>query len=369
MVSVESGKTPAEGGPRTRPRFFEVHKLVMRRIQRRSERGPKQGRPDDRKPVFVGARRRWLFAALFIALFTIVCAIIGAGLSFSTPRVYEAETSILVGELGGSRIDDNTILASRSLATAYADLAQREPVLSGAAEKLGLDGSWRQLRNSVRVHIQRENPQVMVISVEARTPREAELTATAIDDQLLKLAAPTSGAGDQTFLDAQLAQLQKSIQNSQQQIDALEKQSVGSATANPEVQRKIDNLQSQISDLRRTYISFQNMPASRNGTGRLRVLDNAHASPAPVRPKTMFNILVAAAAGLALALATAYLLQMRRSRAKEQGLDGRRVASSNGTAPAQARSDAADWALVSPGSRAIRRARRVPVEKEQTDRA
>ncbi len=86
-----------------------------------------------------------------IVVVTLLAA--GAGLWISTlfPATYQASTSLLVNAGSSSSTTYNDVLASEQLATTYAQLLTKRPVIEAAAQELGLDAN--ELKKKVHVQL------------------------------------------------------------------------------------------------------------------------------------------------------------------------------------------------------------------------
>ena len=257
---------------------------------------------------FLGAvRRRWLP----LLTVTLVATTLGFLASLAMPRVYQGSASVLVGDFAGDSVTINTVQASQSLASTYADVARREPILAPVAKQLGLE-SWRSFAERVHVRVPRESQQVIEINVKGSKPAEAEAAARAVAARLLQYAADRQGGPN--FVQPQLTRLEASIDAAWKRIDELQKQQDAATAplARREIQKEIDLVEEQISSMQRNYRDFKALlPSSSNVA--VRPLDPAYASNGPISPNVRFNTVIAGFVGLVIALAALYLWESRRS--------------------------------------------------------
>ena len=105
-----------------------------------------------------------------IAVVTILAAGVGFWLSTLFPMVYQASTSLLVNAGSSSSTTYNDVLASEQLATTYAQLLTKRPVIEAAARGLGLDPN--DLKKKVRVQLV-PNTTLIELTAEDGNPRVA----------------------------------------------------------------------------------------------------------------------------------------------------------------------------------------------------
>ena len=105
-----------------------------------------------RQYIAVGLKWWWL-----IVLLTVVAAATSYAVSLRETAVYQATTTLMVGQsIRSVDLDRGDILTSQILARTYADMARRQPVLHGVVERLSLNDSWRGLRKRVAAQLVKE---------------------------------------------------------------------------------------------------------------------------------------------------------------------------------------------------------------------
>jgi capsular polysaccharide biosynthesis protein len=258
---------------------------------------------------FVGAlRRRWVL----VLVLTMLGAVVGLGASAAMTPVYEGTASLLIGDFEDGSVSNNEVLAMQSLTATYADIARREPVLSGAAKHLGPKTDWRQLRKSAHIRVPNESPQVVDITVEASDRAWAARAAGAIANRLVAFVDQTSGGSD--FVSPQLQRLEQAIEEDQKRVDDLQAQQRAQGTSAPvSLAREIERTQTQIALWQDNYASFKEI-ASTSSHVEIRHLGPAEADRTPVSPNVRFNTVMAAGFGFLVALAISYLLESRAGR-------------------------------------------------------
>jgi uncharacterized protein involved in exopolysaccharide biosynthesis len=260
--------------------------------------------------VLLRAMRRlwWL-----IIVFVLAGGAAGYYVSADMTKVYQATTTILVGEtLRATNVELDDIKASQSVAVTYRDIVRRQPVLEGVIGALRLPTTWPELRERVRVNAAPDNEQLIVITVDARSPDEGKAIADQIGRQLLKLSPQRSPQNE--FVQGQLAALQQQIDDGQKRLGDLrgELTAETSSTQANALRLQIDEVERLITAWQENYASLSALVPSRSGATSLEILEQAYASPEPVQPKPRFAGLVGAASAGMLAVAFAYAIEMRR---------------------------------------------------------
>jgi succinoglycan biosynthesis transport protein ExoP len=255
---------------------------------------------------------RWLWL-LFLS--AIISAVTGYAVSQRQAPVYEATTTLMVGQsIQATDLSSGDITTSERLAGTYADIAQRQPVLQSTTETLSLNATWRELKKRVKVKPV-QGTQLLEITVEASSPEEARVTADEIAHQLI-LVSPTGVQNqeqeeNQRFVRQRLESLQAKIGAGQERIKELEAAMAGPLPAQQvqELQSEANTLESLITDWENTYTQLLIFIGSKESPNYLAVIEPAQANPHPVRPRVRLNTLVASVVGLFLALGLIFLLE------------------------------------------------------------
>jgi capsular exopolysaccharide synthesis family protein len=246
----------------------------------------------------------WLLVA------SVLVATLASYLALSNaPRIYEATTTIRVGqalEKANPTYQDFSI--SQELAQTYMNMVTRTPVLDGAAKSLGLAFVPDSKDVSARLIA---GTQFLEISVRDTDPERARALANAIAQQLI-LQTPNEVAKDQArqvFVQEQLEWLQGSIQATVEELrieqEALD--AADSARAIEEHQSNIQMLEEKLAEDQATYASLLQSVEGR--TNYITVFEEASAPARPISPREIETLLLAAAIGLILALAGAFLIE------------------------------------------------------------
>lgn len=256
--------------------------------------------------------RQMLDAALrwwwLLIVATMTGAVIGYTFSKWQPPVYQATTTLLVGQsILSIELDSRDITTSERLALTYANVVQLQPVLQSVIDKLALDLSWQELKGRVMASVV-EGTQLLRIKVEANSPE----SATSIADELagtLILVSPTtlqreSLDANQKFVQSRLENLRENIAETQVEIDRLE-DSISSLDSVAQIQNRqleIDGLQKLIVDWENNYARLLAFVKNNGSPNYLTVVEPAQAPASPIRPRILLNTLAAALIGFLLVM-------------------------------------------------------------------
>lgn len=255
--------------------------------------------------------KRW-WVLLLVLVFTLA---IGYGVTQRQEPVYEATTSIIVGQsLQTTNVSTQDFRTSEELAQTYAALAQRQPVLQGTVEALGLNMRWQALKGAVSARLV-PNTQLVEITVEAGSPEEARLIGDEIANQII-LLSPTALQNQEledtiAFVEERMASLQTKIEEGQARLEELETTDVATLSAEQvaNIEEEIDTVTGLISEWERNFTQLLNFLDSNQSSNYLAIVESAQPRFSPVRPNIQLNMAVAAAIGLALGLTLIFVLE------------------------------------------------------------
>ena len=115
---------------------------------------------DLRQYIAIGLKWWWL-----VALMTVVAGATGYFYSTSQPPVYQASSTIIVGQsIQSTDLSSADILTSERLGRTYAEIALQPVVLQAVVERLSLQDSWQSLRSRVSLSPVRDT-QLLQITV------------------------------------------------------------------------------------------------------------------------------------------------------------------------------------------------------------
>jgi non-specific protein-tyrosine kinase len=210
--------------------------------------------------------------------------------------------------------DPNTmqLYTSQQLAYTYIQLAQREPVLKGAIQSLGLDMDWRSLAGRVSANNVQQT-QLLEVSVVDSDPNRAKVLADAIAQQLILLGPGMenkSGIDQGEFTREQIEDLRVKIEDGQSELtrQRQELDAANSARQIQDLQNQVLILESKVSSWLATYsqllLSYQG-----GDVNVLSVLEEATVPTFPFSPNVQNNVMVAAMIGFVLAVGGAFLME------------------------------------------------------------
>jgi len=246
----------------------------------------------------------------------VISTVLAAGASYlysqQQPRIYASRTTLMVGTSIQSPNPNATEFGlSQTLAEIYAQLVRRQPIMQAVIDKLGLKMSPEQLASMIRTNVV-SSAQLLEITVMDVNPQRARLLVDAIANELI-LQSPTGPQGireREAFIQSQLGNLQIKIQNLDQQVKDLE-DSIQEMTSAAE----ISEAQSRLGELERLRTSYQGNYAqllsslSDSSINRLTIVEPAMEPTYPIAPDVKMNVIVAAVAGLVLAVIAIILLE------------------------------------------------------------
>lgn len=247
------------------------------------------------------ASRWWL-----ILILTLIGAGVGYTRSMMAASTYQATTTLLIGRpLTDAEVDQDAIETSQRLASTYADLVGRQPVLEGAAAQLGLDVAWQDLRGRVHASVPQQDAPLVLIRTEADSPEEAASLAGAVSDQVIAISPTTSEdvrvEQVRSFVDTRLQQTQQLIAQAQARTTRL-KARIGTATGSAldAIRSNIAHEETHLLDLQQNYASLLGFVSSGGVTNYVEVLEPPEADANPVRPSLPTDIALGALLGFVL---------------------------------------------------------------------
>jgi len=254
--------------------------------------------------AFLRPLRRWW--RLLLAS-TALAAVSSSCYALVQPPVYEAQTTLIIGQaLGSPNPTGGDLALSQQLTVTYSDLLHRRPVREQTMAVLGLtflpEYSARPLPDR----------QLLEIVVVDTIPERAKAVADELARQLI-LQSPTAPQPEeqqrQTFISDQLASLQANIQQTQSEITAtrVKLENAFSALEIGELESEISALQTKLNTLQSNYAALL-ATTSEGAINAIQVIEPATLPLVPNDTDKAETILVVSAIALILAIGTAYLL-------------------------------------------------------------
>lgn len=238
----------------------------------------------------------------------LACIVLAAATAFVIsnllPRVYETQTSLLVGQsLTAVNPDYNQLLASQRLSQTYAQVAVTRPILERVAARLDVQTSPSELAQRIRTDAPRDSTLIR-ISAQDGDPQRAADIANAVAEELI--AASPSIQGRQAdvlrFVDQDLVRTQTEIEEAQAEVQRL----AGLPTRTAEQDQQLQALQNRLVTLRATYATLLAF-SSNSSSNLLSIVEPAITPLDPASPRPLLNTALAMVLGLVLGVAVAFV--------------------------------------------------------------
>lgn len=245
-----------------------------------------------------------------IAVVTLLAVVSSAVSTLFQPAQYVSRTTLMIGStILNPNPDSGQISIAQQLAAIYADMARREPIQNATMEALGID--WLPVYQARVV----PNAQLIEISVTDTNPQRAQIIANELANQLILQSPAISGGGTETgnrqeFIAQQLSSLQTQIQETEKNVEDLQKSLVGlnSASQIEKINTDISDLNKKLISLRESYASF--LANSQEGAlNILSIVEPANLPTTSVGTNKFLIIILAGFVGFTLGTGAAYLLE------------------------------------------------------------
>jgi len=262
--------------------------------------------------VYFDLIRRWFW---LILLCGVVAGASGYGTSLLATPIYQAKSTLLVQQARNpGDVQYNDILASQRIATTYAQLMARQPILERVAAMLGVD---------IAVVDAKDNSATGVTDIKVAAVRDTQLVEVTIEAISPNLAAAVANALPQVFIE-ELKQLQSdrfagSKANLQRQMDFLQQQMADTQVALSALGQDGDasertRLAGLLSEYQNNYTglvqSYENLRLTEiQSVDTVTLWETAALPERPVRPRKLLNALLAAIVGGMLALGAVFLME------------------------------------------------------------
>jgi capsular exopolysaccharide synthesis family protein len=252
--------------------------------------------------------KRWWWLA-------IIGMVVAGGTSYyfasKKPNIYAARTRLMVGSsIRSLQPSSSDFGLGTTLAQAYGEMARQRPVAQAVVDQLKLPIGWWDLAGRVRTWVI-PSAQLLQITVLDTNPELAAALANAVAAELIRQSPVSSQEGvDRGFILQELSDTQANIQETQTQIDELWDSiiSLTSATELAEAQTRLDQLEQLRLTYRSAYVELANL-LNTQSPNTLTVVEPASPPTVPIAPNPKKEALMAAVAGLALAIGAILLLE------------------------------------------------------------
>jgi succinoglycan biosynthesis transport protein ExoP len=246
-----------------------------------------------------------------IVLSTAVAAVCSWLAAKDQPPIYQTSTTLMIGQ-AMQQADPNyaDFYTSEQLAQTYSELVKREPILKATARALGFEQQWSDLKEQIAVSLI-AGTQLMEIRVTDTNPQRAKLIADELAQQLSNTVAQSQPQdSNRAFIQSQAATFPAKIEAAQQEIQKLEQDLAGAFSARQiqDIQSQINTLQNQVNTWQATFAQYQ-LLLGRGSANVLSVIEEAAVPTTPIGAGWKLQVLLAAAIGMVLAVAAAFLLE------------------------------------------------------------
>lgn len=262
---------------------------------------------------YVKLLRKWLW---LIVVTTVSAAIIAYVISRGQTPIYQATATVLINQarspVRGTEYAD--VLTSERVARTYAELLKGWPVLEEAVRKMGFTQEFRDLQRAYQINVSvtpLRDTQLINLQVQANDPTLAAELANTLPEVFKRVNQARQRERFETTrqeMQAELAAVEKDIIATQEAITKL------ADSQSAEDKAQVSRLQSALKRYEATYNSLLNNLAELRLTEAQSTDNVVLATPAqppknPVRPRVLFNTLLAAIVGAMLAVGVAFLIE------------------------------------------------------------
>jgi capsular exopolysaccharide synthesis family protein len=266
-----------------------------------------------REFVSVVFRRLWL---IILAI-----ALVGGmtyALSVTSTPIYSASATLHIDFGADPRTDPYTGLrTSEASAKTYVEMMKSVELLEEVVDKLALPFTPKQLQASLDVQ-QIRDTQLIQVSVEDSNPARAAATANELAETLIERNKADQRARyepDQAALDAEIADLEQKIEETQIAITALGDPLDPQNANMPEyVRMEQTRLQAELARYQTLYVMRLNSAedlrlAAARYEDNVTLFAQAQVPASPVKPRILLNTVLGLISGAVLGVSTAFLLE------------------------------------------------------------
>jgi capsular exopolysaccharide synthesis family protein len=242
-----------------------------------------------------------------------IAVAIGGGVGYlirsNQPDIYFARTTVLFGggQLNFGTADGNTLQQIRDLITVYAGIVRQDKTLSPVIKAMELNMTTDQINQQLKVN---QLPSLLLLEIiySDTDPIRAADIANAIAGQLVADSPANKSSRETEFKRLQLRELETQIEQLQSQYDALiaKGATLTSAVSIAQNQAELTQTGQTLQSVRELYAQMSaGLP---NSAQFIQIYDAATAQNALRVAGSMASVLLAAAGGLAISVATIVLL-------------------------------------------------------------
>lgn len=256
---------------------------------------------------YLSLLRHWIW------LFTLTGLLSAAVAYYFTTRmapVYEASTTLLIGEAPTGSADDYSLLrANERLALTYAELMSKDPVVAAVIVRLGLDMSVEGLASLIKVRPLTDT-QLIQAKVQEYDPERAALIANTLAEvfvQQNQASQVSRYAQIKANLETQLAEVDSQIKDTAAALDQLPDV--------PESKLERDRLETFLAQYRQTYASLllkyeEVRMAEAQSAPNVEIVQAARPPSWPVSPNIPLSTVLGGLFGLVFGVLVVFVFEM-----------------------------------------------------------
>jgi non-specific protein-tyrosine kinase len=243
-------------------------------------------------------------------LASLVSGVVTYYFTIRRPPVYEASTTLLIGEAPTGSADEYSVLrANERLALTYAELMTKDPILDAVIQRLGLGLSTEGLASSIKVRPV-ANTQLIQAKVQEYDPERAALIANTLASVFVEqnqASQVSRYAQIKSNLETQLGEVDSQIKDTAAGLDQLRDA--------PETALERDRLQTFLAQYRQTYASLllkyeEVRMAEAQSTPNLEIVQAARPPSWPVSPNVPLSTALGGLFGLVFGVLVAFVFEM-----------------------------------------------------------
>ena len=255
--------------------------------------------------------RKWLWLV-------IVCAVVAGAAAFlisrQQTRIFQSTATVFINQARSStaRADYTDIITSERIARTYSAMLQDWPTLQQAAIDLGYLGGLNELRTKYAIDVTVtpvRDTQLVQVSVQSSNPNVAAQLANILPEVFMRM---NQARQEQRFADTR-QELQDELAKTESDLEQTE-QTLNDLPATAENTNERDRLERLATRYQTTYNTLSKSLedlrlAEAQTTDNIVLTTPAQPSNSPIRPRVLFNTLLAALVGALLGLGIAFLIE------------------------------------------------------------
>ncbi len=255
--------------------------------------------------------RKWLW---LVVLCSVVAGTAAFFISRQQVRIYQSTATVFINQARSStaRADYTDIITSERIARTYAAMLQDWPTLQQAALDLGYMGGLNELQQTYNVAVTVtpvRDTQLVQLSVQSNNPTVAAQLANILPDVFMRMNRTRQ---EQRFADTR-EELQGELAASEADLEKTE-QAFNQLPATTENSNERDRLERLVTRYQTTYNTLSKSLedlrlAEAQTTDNIVLTTPAQPASSPIRPRVLFNTLLAALVGALLGMGVAFLIE------------------------------------------------------------